>query len=101
VGRDEHAGGVTVELRSLLIWSAVFLALELPAHYRLVPWYTLSSTVWRGELWWWPVAITVAVFTFVLLGHLEFRWSVRWLILVAVVATLLALSHEFEQLLKS
>jgi hypothetical protein len=92
---------VTLELRSLLIWSAAFLALELPAHYRLVPWVTLSSTVWRGESWWWPVGTLVAVFTFVLLGHLELRWSVRWLILVAVTATLLALSHEFEHLLKS
>jgi hypothetical protein len=88
---------VSLELRSLLLWTGVFFALELPAHYGLVPWRTLSSTVWGGEAWWPPVAILVAVFTFVLLCHLEWHWSVRWLIAVTVGGATIILSHLIEQ----
>lgn len=84
---------MSVELRSLVLWTVAFLALELPAHFGLVPWRTLSSTVWNGEAWWPPVAIFVLIFTFVLLGHLELHWSARWLIAVAVAIAALLISH--------
>ena len=84
---------MSLELRSLIVWPGAFLLLELPAHYRLVPWRTLSATVWTGEAWWPPVAILVLAFTFVLTGHLELHWSARWLIAVAVAAGALVLSH--------
>lgn len=87
---------MTLELRSLILWTCAFLALELPAHYGLVPWRTLSSTVWGGEAWWPPVAVIVAVFTFVLLCHLELHWSARWLIAVSVAAGVLMLSHAIK-----
>lgn len=86
-------------LRSVLIWTTVFLAFELPAHYGLVPWYTLSSTVWKGEAYWWPIAVLVLVFTFVLLGHLELHWSVRYLIAVSAAAGALIVSHALEHVL--
>lgn len=86
-------------LRSVLIWSAAFLGLELPAHYGLVPWLTLSSTVWNGETWWWPVGVCVAIFVLVLLGHLELHWSVKYLIAVSLGIAALALSHALERIL--
>ena len=90
---------MTQELRSLIIWTGVFLAFELPAHFGLVPWYTLSSTVWRGEAWWPPVAFLVLAFTLVLLGHLELHWSVLWLILLAVAGAAFLFSHFLERAL--
>lgn len=89
---------MTKELGSVCLWTAVFLAFELPAHFRLVPWYTLSNTVWTGQQWWPPVGMIVAVFAFVLLGHLEAHWSVRYLIAVAVAGALLILSRAIEHL---
>ena len=68
----------------LLVWLPAFLALELPAHFDLVPWPTLSSTVWIGIKDWHPVAYFVAIAMVVLFGHFEFEWSVGWLIAVAV-----------------
>lgn len=90
---------MTETLRSALIWSAAFLALELPAHFRLVPWFTLSNTVWHGETWWWPMAAATALFTLVLLGHLELHWSAKWLIAVAVGIAMLAISHALERII--
>ena len=90
---------MTEELRSLIIWTGVFLAFELPAHYRIVPWYTLSRTVWGGEAWWWPVGVFVAAFTLILLGHLELHWSVRWLLVVSFVGAALFLSHAVSRVL--
>jgi hypothetical protein len=87
---------MTVELRSLLIWIAAFLAFELPANFNWVPWYTLSKTVQLGETWWAPVGIFVIVIMAVLLGHFELHWSVKWLILVSVIAALLIASHTLE-----
>lgn len=86
-----------LELRSLILWTCAFLALELPAHYGLVPWSTLSQTVWSGEKWWAPVGIVVAVFTAVLLGHLELHWSVRYLLIVAAAAAALIVSHALSR----
>lgn len=88
---------MTGELRSLLLWTCLFLAFELPAHYGLVPWYTLSRTVWNGEAWWAPVGIVVAVFAFVLLGHLELHWSARWLVAVAAAGGAIVASHAIEK----
>lgn len=90
---------MTESLRSIIIWTLAFLALELPAHYGLVPWYTLSSTVWHGESWWWPVGVCVAIFTLVLLGHLELHWSVKYLIAVALGIAALTISHALEHLI--
>lgn len=90
---------MTLELRSLILWTCAFLALELPAHFGVVPWRTLSSTVWGGEAWWPPVAIVVAVFTAVLLGHLEWHWSVRYLIAVTIAAAALIVSHAIGKVI--
>lgn len=82
---------------SLAVWTLVFLAFELPGHFWTgCPWYTLSRTVWTGEAWWPPVAVYVAVFTLILLGHLELHWSARWLIVTAVAGALLIGSHLVE-----
>lgn len=91
---------MTEELRSILVWTAVFLGFELPAHYKLAPWYTLSSTVWHGEQWWWPVALFVLGFMLVLLGHLELHWSVKWLIVTTLAGAFLFASHALEGFLK-
>lgn len=88
---------MTEELRSLLVWTVVFLAFELPAHFGLVPWFTLSRTVWNGEAWWPPVTAFVLAFTLVLLGHLELHWSARWLVLTALAGAALVASHLLER----
>lgn len=90
---------MNIEFRSLVVWTSAFLAFELPAHYGLVPWRTLSSTVWSGEAWWPPVAIFVLVFTFVLLGHLELHWSARWLIAVSIAIAAVLVSHVLERVI--
>ena len=87
-------------LRSAVIWTAVFLAFELPAHFKLVPWYTLSNTVWVGEAWFPLLAVFTAVFMFILLGHLELHWSARWVIVAGVVGALLVLSRLLEKALR-
>jgi hypothetical protein len=86
------------ELVSLIVWTCTFLAFELPAHFiARCPWFTLSSTVWHGESWWAPVGLVVAVFTAVLLGHLELHWSVRYLLIVAAAAVALIASHALHR----
>ncbi len=77
----------------LAIWLPAFLGLELPAHFGLVPWPTLSSTVWDGIRDWHPVAYFVAIAMVVLFGHFEFRWSVGWLIAVAAALTVAVVVH--------
>jgi len=82
--------------RGLLVWGTafvVFLAFELPAHFRWVPWPTLSATIWDAIKWWSPVAYFVAVALFVLIGHLDMHWSVRWLIGVGLFACAVILAH--------
>lgn len=86
------------QLRSVALWTGVFLAFELPAHFGLAPWYTLSRTVWNGEEWWPPVGAIVAVFTVVLLGHLEAHWGVKYLIAVAIASAVLIASRAIEHL---
>lgn len=88
------------ELRSVAVWTVVFLILELPAHFGLVPWLTLSLTVWNGESWWPPVAAFVAAFVLVLLAHLEFHWSARWLVLTALAGAAVIASHLVERSLR-
>lgn len=88
------------ELVSLIVWTDLFLLFELPAHFWSgCPWYTLSRTVWNGEAWWPPVALYVAGFTAILLGHLEWHWSARWLIVAAFVGACLIASHALEKAL--
>lgn len=77
----------------IAVWLPAFLLLELPAHYKLVPWPTLSSTVWDGIKWWHPVAYFVAILMFVLYGHFERHWSVGWLIGVAFALTAAVVVH--------
>lgn len=77
----------------LAVWSTAFFALELPAHYGLVPWPTLSRTVWIGIKDWHPVAYFVALFVAILLGHFEFRWSAGWLIAIAAAGSLAITVH--------
>jgi hypothetical protein len=89
---------VSKETLSLGVWTLVFLAFELPAHFiRTCPWYTLSQTVWQGESWWPPVALFVLVFMLVLGAHLELHWSVRWLLAVTAVGIALIVSHLLER----
>lgn len=69
----------------LVVFLGVFLALEIPAHDVLGvwPWPSLSRFIWNGIRWWHVVALFVAVFLLVLLGHFELHWAARWLIVVA------------------
>ena len=69
------------------VWLPAFLLLELPAHWKLVPWPTLSRTVWDAIKWWHPLAYFTALFVAVLLGHFEFEWSAGWLILLALAGS--------------
>lgn len=80
-------------LWGVAVWLPAFLLLELPAHWRLVPWPTLSSTVWDGIKDWHPVGYFVALFMAVLLGHFEFEWSAKWLIIAALAGTAAILAH--------
>ena len=85
------------ELLNILVWAGAFLALELPSKdiWGIWPWNSLSDTVWIGESWWWPLAIFTAIFTIVLLGHLEFDWSAHWLIIISVIGALAVAVHVF------
>lgn len=80
-------------LIGILVWLPAFLILELPAHFNLVPWPTLSATIWDGIKWWHPIAYFVALFVFILLGHLEMHWSARWLIGIGLFLTAFILVH--------
>jgi hypothetical protein len=84
---------VTDLQRGLLVWGVAFFGLELPAHWNLVPWPTLSSTVWDGIKAWHPVAYFIALALAVLLGHFEEKWSVGWLLAVAGIGTVAILIH--------
>ena len=91
----EVEGALTRELKSVIVWTLAFLFFELPSKdvWGLWPWYSLSRTVQLGEQWWWPFAIYTAVFMGVLLGHFEFDWSARWVILLGLVGGALAISR--------
>lgn len=87
------------ETVSLVVWTTVFLAFELPAHFwSRCPWFTLSQTVWKGESWWWPISIFVLGFIVVLTAHLELHWSVRWLLVITAVGVFLIVSRLLEHL---
>lgn len=83
------------EWLSLGVWLGAFLLLELPSHdvWGLWPWSSLSETVQVGEAWWWPLAVYVGIFMAVLLGHFEWDWSARWLIILGLAGVALILSH--------
>lgn len=82
--------------RGLLVWGLVlagaFLPVELAGHF-LHPWPTLSRTVWDSIRWWHPVAGMVAVFLFVLWGHLDRDWSVGYLVVVAALIMVAVVTH--------
>jgi hypothetical protein len=81
-------------LTGVVVWTTAFLALELPAHFVAGwPYPTLSRTIWDGVAWWHPVAYFVAIFGFVLLGHFELQWSVRWLLIVTAALVVAVLIH--------
>lgn len=68
-------------------WMGVgFLGLELPAHYRLVPWTTLSAFFWEAEQEWTPTTWFVVAFLFVLGLHIVKHLSVEALITVVACA---------------
>ena len=71
----------------------MFLALELPAADRVVPWPTFSGFVWASIRWWHPVALLVVLVTLVLLGHFLWHWHARWLIAVSVTGAVAVTLH--------
>ena len=77
----------------VVVWGTAFFALELPAHWDKTPWPTLSRTVWDLIAWWHPLAYFTVLFMAVLLGHFEFEWSAKWLILLAVLGTAAIVAH--------
>ena len=92
---------MSTEPRSILVWLLVlviFLGFELPAHYGLVPWFTLSRTVWTGEAWSPIVAVAVLAFLIALAGHLELHWSAVLLVTVAVAGVLAIASRLLERI---
>lgn len=69
-----------------LVWGLfgiVFLLLELPAHWRLVPWPTLSSTTWDIEATWEPFGACLLAILFVLALHLRFDVSALPLVVIS------------------
>ena len=95
MGLGKAGGAVNIELRSVLVWTLAFLFFELPAKdvFGLWPWYSLSETVQLGEAWWWPLAVYVPIFMFVLLGHFEFDWSANWIVLLGLLGAALVISR--------
>jgi hypothetical protein len=51
-------------------WLALFLALELMALFRIVPWPTLSRTAWDTEDAWAPIQFVILIGLAVLLVHI-------------------------------
>jgi hypothetical protein len=66
----------------LLFW---LVALELPGHFRIVPWPTTTRTIRDAIQWWHPVALMVVMFLFMLYGHFDRGWSVAYLIAVSAI----------------
>lgn len=86
------------ELRSALVWTAVFFTFELPPiFWHGCPWNTFTGTVRGGVAWWWPVAIWVAALAFILVGHFDMHWSARWLIGFGAFGVVLFASHALEK----
>lgn len=59
-------------------WLALFLVLEFLGLFRVVPWVTLSETVWDLEAKYRVLACLIAGGLFVLTLHLAFRWPERF-----------------------
>lgn len=80
----------------LCVWFgfvAIFLALELPANWNLVPWPTLSETSWDAEAWWEPVRLGLLLFLVCLLAHICFRLTAAALICAAIGTVAVGLTH--------
>ena len=75
------------------LWLAAFLALELPAVFRAVPWPTLSTESWDAQTAWHFSRLLMAVFLGVLLMHIVFRLSADALIAVVALATVALVVH--------
>ena len=110
-----------IGFRSAFAWTALFLAPELAAHYKLNRWQaalciyaaatlvvllwpivTFSATVWDGEAFW-PVVMPafIAVFTVVLVAcHFELHWSAKWVVAGGVFGALLIVSRLLEKAIK-
>lgn len=58
-------------------WLALFLVLEFLGLFRVVPWITLSETVWTWEHRFKALALLIAGGLFVLILHFAFRWPER------------------------
>lgn len=88
------------EWLSLGVWAGAFLVFELPSKdvLGLWPWYSLSNTVQIGVRWWAPIAVYVALFMFVLLGHFELNWRARWVLAVVFLGVCLVASHLIGKL---
>ena len=68
-------------LVSRIVWGAwllLFLVLEFAGFFRIVPWVTLSETVWDLEAKYRVLACLIAGGLFVLTLHLAFRWPERF-----------------------
>ena len=107
---------MSIGVRSVIVWLLYFFAVELPAHYKLGRWttggillvtvavviwlwpvLTFSGTTWGGEKWWPPVTIMVSALAAVLIGHLEYHWSVRYLIAIGIVCAMAMGTHALEK----
>jgi hypothetical protein len=77
----------------LTVWTVAFFALELPAHWGLVPWPTFSRTVWIGEADWQPVSLIVEALMVVLLVHFVFRITAAALIATALLGGFAIVIH--------
>jgi len=75
------------------LWIAAFLALELPAVFRAVPWPTLSTESWDAQTTWHFSRLLFAMFLAVLLAHIVFRLSAAALVAVVAVAVVALTVH--------
>lgn len=81
-------------LIGLLVWLPTFLAWELPAvFWKRCPWPTFSDTVRGAVGWWHPIAYFVALILFVLWGHFDEHWRVRYLIVVTFALAGAIIAH--------
>lgn len=86
----------------LLVWGMLlllFLGLEIPAIFHLVPWPTLSSETNDGITYWEPLRVCILALLFVLGMHLAFRLSALPLVLVAA-GTIAGLIFHYILLIK-
>ena len=103
---------MSIELRSVVVWTLAFFAYELCAHFHANRWVaaaaiitaaavaialwpilTLSGTIWGGEEWWHPICDAVIVTSFVLLAHLRWRLPATYLVAVAAAIAVASVVH--------